>query len=447
MFLRHKLIWVMLAGLWLSLSACKPSTAERSANAAPTQVASAPTLAPAATTPPTSTPNVIPPTATVAPTAAPQPTDQDLAQLKALITAKLSPDQPIAPDQSIGVSVLPLTTAGSLSPLYAAYSTGSIFSLGGEVRHVLALYTFAAGHWDEVQKITIDNADYVDSGSVKQVPIEPGHIWLEVQSGAGAHSGCYDLIAFEPVSRSVSQQISHCNSSSGAGYTADVNGDGQLDVILDGTDYYVFCYACGVTRPQVSVLAWDGAQLSEVTLSTLFDTKPAEVQQFNNAAVQLARAGLWKDAQTAIDQAIALKTESSIVRWNAALIAQQVKLNQAQIQAQSFPLLNHLFYGDYAAALDVLRPYPPADLFRVNPPLVAGTPAENSTDALAKYISDSANAALQAKPDLAAAYFLRGWATYLQNPGSQLALDDIRRAAELAPDDKLFSASVQLLKK
>jgi hypothetical protein len=391
-------------------------------------------------------PTTIPPTATVPPTRAPLPSEQDLEQLKQDVLKQLLGDQAAAPDQTLDVNVLPLTSTGTLSPLYAAYSTGSILNLLPDGRHVLALYSFANGRWDENQKVQLETSDYVDAASVQQVPIEPSHLWLEVQSGAGAHSGCYDLIAFDPISRSVSQKISSCSSSPGAGYTADVNGDGQLDVVLDGTDYYVFCYACGVTKPQYSVLAWDGKQLSEVTLTALSDLTPPEAQQANNEAVRLASAGLWKDAQAAIEQAQSLKTDHPIVRWNAGLIDLHAQAYRDQVQAQSFPLLNNIFYGDYAAAIDVLRPYTPDQIFSVNGPLIKGTVAETWEPTLADWITQTTNSAIQVQPNLAAAYFLRGLGEYLANPQDPAVLQDVEHAAQLAPDEQLFSDSVKFLK-
>lgn len=400
-----------------------------------------------ATAVPSPAPTAIPPTPTVVlPTSAPLPTEQDLVQLKDQVLQQLTHGQQGTPDQLLGVNVLPLTTTGNLSALYAAYSTGSILNLLPDGRHVLALYTFVNQRWEEVQKLNLEASDYVDATSVQQVMLEPSHLWLEVQSGAGAHSGCYDLFAFDPVSRSVSQHIASCDSSSGAGHVTDVNGDGQLDVVLDATDYYVFCYACGVTKPQYSVLAWDGKQLSEVTLTTLFDVTPPEAQQTNNEAVRLARAGLWKDAQATIEQAKTLKADNPIVRWNAGLIDLHARAYRDQVSAQSFPLLNNIFYGDYAAALNVLRPYPPDQIFSPTGPVISGTVAEGWLDQLTTPVSDATNAALQAKPDLAAAYFLRGWAAYLQNPGDPQALKDIERAAELDPAEALYAQSVVYLK-
>src|SRR5439155_9150725 len=49
------------------------------------------------------------------------------------------------------------------------------------------------------------------------------------------------------------------------------------------------------------------------------------------------------------------------------------------------------------------------------------------------------------QPDLAPAYFLRGWATYRKDPNSPAALADIKQAAALAPKDALYSQSIAYL--
>ncbi len=453
MLRNSRLQGLVLFGVLLTLAACAPSPRSQAAQTAQVQIAATNTVVAAAhatlfaDATPEPTVTAIPPTPTVAPpTSVPLPSDQDLAELKALVTAQLPTDQSISPDQSIGISVLPLTTTGTLKPLYAAYTTGSILDPASEARHLLALYVFAGGRWNDVQTIKLDDANYVDSGGVQQILIEPSHVWLEVQSGAGAHSGCYDLFAFDPVNRSVSQQISSCSSSPGAGYTADVNGDGQLDVVLDATEHYVFCYACGVTRPQYSVLAWDGKQLSEVKLSLLTDASATDLRQLNDEAVRLAQAGLWKDAQTNIAKAAALKSDDPVVKWNAALIELHAQAYQDQIKAESYPLLNNLFYGDYAAALDVLRAYPPDQIFSLTGPLIKGTVAEEWESTLANWITQTTNSAIQVQPKLAAAYFLRGLGEYLANAKDPAVLHDVEQAAQLAPDDKLFSDSLKFLK-
>ncbi|MCL5264107.1 MAG: hypothetical protein M1343_02730 [Chloroflexi bacterium] len=63
------------------------------------------------------------------------------------------------------------------------------------------------------------------------------------------------------------------------------------------------------------------------------------------------------------------------------------------------------------------------------------------------WITATTSGAIQAQPDLAGAYFLRGWAINLQSPGNPAALADIERAARLDPKEPLFSQSVAFLRK
>jgi hypothetical protein len=435
----HRRVWLMLfSGL---LVACAPSTVQRTPQAAPTQTVDAGTAAPSATvtTPPTPT--------TVLPTSVPQPGEQDLAQLEALIRNHFKADQLISPDRPIEVGVLPLTLTEGRSPVYAAYTIGPLPGLDPEGRHVLALYSFAGGNWHELQLVRIENAEYIDRGGIQQVSIEPTHIWLEVQSGAGAHSGCYDLIAFDPIGQSVSQHISSCNSSPGAGYTADIDGDGQLDVVLDQTDYYVFCYACGLRYFKFKVLSWDGAHLSEQILQSIPDTVSPAARENGDRAVRLAQAGLWKEAVAAADAGGLSNSTDPVIRWNGALIQLHADaFKQQAAEAPANTLLPNLFYGDYDAVLDVLRPHQPADLFNRDTPLIKGTLIEDWEEVLINWITTTTTSAIAAQPDLAATYFLRGWATYLQDPGSPLALDDVERAAQLEPNEPLYTQSVVYLK-
>ena len=44
----------------------------------------------------------------------------------------------------------------------------------------------------------------------------------------------------------LSQELDSFSPSPGACAVKDVNNDGANEVVLDATDPYVFCYACGV---------------------------------------------------------------------------------------------------------------------------------------------------------------------------------------------------------
>jgi hypothetical protein len=420
-----------------------PLIAPTSAPNQPAPTIVAPTTAP--TSPPRPTPT--PPTAALSPDQVVQLT----VELSKTVAAALPP--PPTPDSSgnigpaiEGVNALPLKVPPGSPPLWAVFTYGMRDFFTNQ-SHFIATYTYTNRRWQRLNVFDLQNPDYIDPSGVRQVQLEPTHIWLEVQSGVGAHGGCYDLYALDPSGRALDDAASNCGDSPGAGSVSDVNGDGQLDVVLNHTDSYVFCYACGERYPQFTVMRWDGTKLSEIDLTPLPDSTPNDLRQLNNRAVDLAKAGLWKDAQATIDQAVALNAHDATVAWNAGLIQLHSSAFLEQVNAKVYPVLDNVFYGDYAAALDVLRPYQPAELFTKDSPLIKGTPAENFEDALSSWITSTTTAAIQLQPDLAAAYFLRGWAEYLANPTNPAALSDIDRAAQLDPTEALFSQSVVYLKK
>jgi hypothetical protein len=93
-----------------------------------------------------------------------------------------------------------------------------------------------------------------------------------------------------------------------------------------------------------------------------------------------------------------------------------------------------------------MRPYRPEALFARPSPLVAGTPADGWEAALATWMTTTTTLHLTARPDLAAAYFLRGWGLGLVQPKNPAVLADIERAAQLAPNEVLFTESLRYLR-
>jgi hypothetical protein len=102
-------------------------------------------------------------------------------------------------------------------------------------------------------------------------------------------------------------------------------------------------------------------------------------------------------------------------------------------------LLSNIFFGDYAAALDIVRAHPPEQIFTSPSPLIEGTVAEGNEQWMADYILDQTNAALAARPDLAPAYYFRAWATFLHNPAAPQIESDLAQAVALAPNEPLFA--------
>ncbi len=340
-------------------------------------------------------------------------------------------------------AVLPLEVPTGGEPLWAVSSWGLRgFNPDLPDPHFITVVAQSGSAWEERARVLLEESDYVNPGSVRQVQLEPNRIWLTVEGGAGAHSGTFHLLSYAGGALQV--EAKGFNSSPGAGAVTDVDGDGTPDVILNQTEAYVFCYACSVRYAQYEVRRWDGTHLVPVQLERLPETAPADVRQPVNRAVELAQAGLWKDAQAAAAQVPA--SDDATARWDVALIRLHAEAFAELAREAVYPLLQQAFYGDYAAAVDIMRPYTPQEIFSPSGPLIAGTPAEGWEPDLAAWMGRLAGAALEVEPELAAAYYLRGWATDIAEPGSAQALADVTRAAQVAPQEQLYADSLAYLK-
>ncbi|HEY8477485.1 MAG TPA: hypothetical protein VIN09_11530 [Chloroflexota bacterium] len=312
--------------------------------------------------------------------------------------------------------------------------------------HFVALAARDDGGWRALSLARLECPDFLGPDAVAPARVDEQRLWLEVRGGAGAHGGCYDLLRFDGQTLHVTASANH--SGPDVARLQDLNGDGTPELVVNQTDDYVFCYACNVRLIQYRVLRWDGARWTDVQLAPLPESTPAEVRQPGNRAVELARAGLWKDALPAAEQALARGRSDETAAWNAALIRLHAEARAEHARNSGYPLLTTVFYGDYDAALEFFRPYQPSQIFTPRTPLVVGTPADQGPgrETLTKQIVLATTLALQVKPDLAAAYFLRGWAISLSAPGDPGALANVQRAAELNPAESLYERSVAYLK-
>jgi len=423
---------------------------------------SPPTQVPTPTEPPTSVAIDTPtPTSAAQPTELPTtPTPPAIAQLKAMVETNLpltpTPDASgFSPGGISEVRVLPLTVSDASRPLWAVFSFGSR-NFWAEQNHFVAIYTQDDAGWQELARLELapnfdsdpidPGADYLSEESVTQVFVEPSRIWLQVEGGIGAHGGTYHLLSFD--GEALQAEVAHSNPSPGAGGLADLNDDGTLEVMLNAMNPYVFCYACSVRKVAFQVVTWDSPNQRMFELSIqpmLMGQQGHPARKPTNRAVELAEAGLWKDALAKITEAkeVAAQatepTDTSTLEWDYVLIKLHADAMAEEVAHSQYPLLSNIFYGDYVAVLDLMRPYSPGQIVGSDSPLVVGTVAEGWEETLSDWIIGSTNLALEAQPELAAAYFLRGWATYLVKPGSPEGLADIERAAELAPDEPLFT--------
>ncbi len=427
--------------LVLLAAACRPA-----ASPPPAPTASLTPLPPTPTLAPTTTATAAPPTRISIPTPAdppappPTPTATSLspgvlsANLKAFVEADLPTFSQDGLDGFGGVTVLQVATN---PPLWAIHTFG-FRSFDPMQNHFVAIYSLAGDQWQELSRLELPDPDFMFEESGRLVNLGDGRIWIEFQSGVGAHGSCYDLVRYDGVT--LSDEISNCHSSLASQGVQDLDGDGNPDLALNFTDDYVFCYACGVRYPIYQALTWTGDDWREKGFNTLPSDHPAAAQQ--NRAVELAQAGLWQEASL---EMAAPSYQDELTGWNEALLNLYVRVLRDQAENSAFPLLGHLFYGDYGSALNLLRPYPPADLFTPNTPLILGTVAEGWNDNLASWVDLVTTNALTVEPDLAGAYFLRGWANYLIDPANPAILSDLQQAAELDPADPLFSDSLAFL--
>ena len=278
---------------------------------------------------------------------------------------------------------------------------------------------------------------------MKQVPVEPDGIWLTVMSGVGAHSGCFDMLRFD--GGDIEHVLSDCASSPDAGEVRDLDGDGISEVLFNWSEDYVFCYACGVRIRLYQVWRWDGTQLVQVELNILSDSYPQKLVQLNNRAVELANGELWKDARQSIEGALEISGDSETVFWNAMLIDLIAESREEEVERSQYPFLTSIFLGDYESAVDLMRPHRPWELFSTKSVLVSQTAAEGWEKEIQNWIILYTDKALEAEPDMAAAYFLRAWAIYIIDKSDPGVMKNLRKAVVLNPKETLYSETLHYL--
>ncbi|MBK8903456.1 MAG: hypothetical protein IPM53_19895 [Anaerolineaceae bacterium] len=441
-----QLLILLLIGL---LATACTATTDPTPTLAPTlDVAATPTLEPTNQPPTQDATDVPTPTTNAAePTAVPNTND-----LLTLVQNSLPAN---AFD---GLAVLPLNAPAGERPLWAVYSQGfRNFDINPLPNHFVAIYTWQNSSWQalafqELNSLDANNfgPDYLNEHTVNQVDIDPAHVWLAVDGGIGAHGGTFHLLRFD--GSTLHLEVVSSGASPGVGYLEDLNGDGTAEVILREHDFYVFCYACGVRYLNFRVFTWDATneRMLEVTLQPmLMGQQGHPARHPTNRAVELANAGLWQQALPQIEEAERLAaasdepTDTFTLTWDAALIRLYNQAYQAELTHAPFPLLTNIFYGDYAAALDLMRGYGNEQLFSTTPAILQGTMAEGYTQGLTGYILQQAGAAI-AVPDLdpatlAAAHYFRAWATYLNNPADPQIAQDLQQAAALNPAEPLYN--------
>ncbi|MGB1253058.1 MAG: hypothetical protein ACPG8W_20760 [Candidatus Promineifilaceae bacterium] len=375
--------------------------------------------------------------------AVPMSTDMISAESIAELKARASIDFVIPDEWTIDdISARPLLTPDDT--LWLVYSTGGRFLEATFEEHRIGIYRYANKTWEPLyvgdlgpDALGTDEAhspDYLGEGDIEQAFIEPNNLWLLVTGGVGAHSGVAQLLKFDGTT--MSQAAFGFNSSPDAGYVEDLDGDGWQELILNHTDPYIFCYACGVRLANYAISRWNGTVLETVQLVKL-EGDSAEIIA-NNNAIDLANANLWSDAELEIRPYET--SDNPTIRWNAEHIL-LTGSGRSALAESPYPLFSRIFYGDYAGATFSIGNLAPEEIFDITGPLIVGTLAEDWSSSMLPQIIDFSSQAIVAQPNNAGAHFLRGWASYLIDPSDSNAVADVLRAAELEPDHYLYPSA------
>ena len=360
-------------------------------------------------------------------TAPPRPSTQ-------VLKSQLANEYGSAQDASRGLAVQELSNEGEES-LFAAYTFG-LPPLSQSALHEVSIHEARQGGWLELGRVELACVNYLDENSLEQVEIEPTGTWLAVQGGAGAHGGCLEILRWN--GQSLTLAISSFNSIPDAGSVSDLNGDGQLDLLLNNSDPYIFCYACGLQLYLARFFHWDGEKLAEAAPRLLAEDRPLHLRAINSSALALAEAGLYADALDEIERAEIAAPTDPTVQWNALWIRHHLEVSRQLALVSPFPLLSHVFAGDWDFAFEVLWSLGPATLFS-DTPIPAGSAAFGFEQTVGHLLVQYGNNALIVQPERADIHALSAWGRFLLDSNDPAILPSLEKAVELAPGSSRFA--------
>ena len=435
--------------------ALRTPTASRTAAPSPSPK---PTPAETATPSPSPTPTqavTAVPSPSPTPTASeqPPPTLEALAEeLRGIVQEEIRQEFPEFPGvETQPVHVIPLGLPEVTGVYWWVITDGpqpAKLTSGGDVDnffHFVAVFMrTAGGDWSEVDRLEIESAPQRTQVEVLTTGWEAtggeASAWIAVRGGTGAHAGTLDVIGFDGTT--LSTALSRITQRQYLSEFLDLDGDGLLEVVLNDSDPYIFCFVCATELQRVALYRWTGARLERVELRAPPDRSDEQIER----VVALAKADLWREAAAAAVDASLAFPESVEVRWLSILVnwTAVARLNYGGASGQ--PLLTQVFAGEYGAAADLMRGLEPAQAFALDGPLIAGTAAEQDLSTMAVQLLDYTERALAVAPDRADIHAVRALGLALASPDDLSdAQSAMAQAATLAPDDAFFQASRDFL--
>ena len=311
---------------------------------------------------------------------------------------------------------------GTDGPFYASLAMGMTQETGDEgarTYHPLSVFQKTS---TGIQKIT--EYDFKDGQIITNFELiptyQPGKAFFTVSGGVGAHSSFGQVYSFDGKTITL-EYTANSDAGGNALQMVDVNGDGALDAVGDATDYYVFCYACGVRAAYEEVYSWDG--------TAFVQQKPAPSNDTHiQAAYAAAQIDRWVVVRSELAQAGA--PLNPVDAWTVALLSRVAAARKPTADAAS-PFMSALLDGDYDGAVSVLRRTDPAALVDLQ---AAGFPAElrDFGEVVIENVVRLSSTVL-ATEELPSARFLRGWAQTLKDPRDAAGRTDLEAVAGVDP--------------
>ena len=430
MGLRARWVGVVVLASLVVVSCGKPAPA-----AVPTAAPAVTAVADGAATPPVATAEVqatdIPaasPTVFARPTSTPSNVDSADATMvaatsAALLAATMTPDANGDSASMLGETAVVKLMDGADGPFYASLAMGMTDSTSSgedyQSYHPLSIYQKTSAG---LQKIT--EYDFKDGQYISALELLPsyraGSAFFTVTGGVGAHSSFGQVFSFDGKALTL-EYAANSDAGGWALRMIDVNGDGSLDAVGDATDFYVFCYACGVRAWYEEVYAWDG--------NAFVQQKPAPS---SDAHIQAAYAASQIDRWNVVSSELALAATPTTDQdtWTVALLT-RIASQRRPTADDASPFMSALLYGDYDAAVREIRRVDPAALVDLQNP---NFPADLS--AFGEVVVENVvrlSSAVLAKEELPSARFLRGWAQTLLDPQNAAGLQDLEAVAGVDP--------------
>ena len=372
------------------------------------------------------------PTIFTLPTATPSNADAPdataiVATIQAALPATPTPDASGLTSSSVLDTAVVNVWKDDNGPYFAAITTGMMDDI--DAPHPLNIYQKRGDTFVLVTHYDYVGGEYIDG--IELIPnVDAQKAFFVVNGGIGAHSSFGTVFSFDGKTLKVEVE-GHSDAGGGAVTIKDINNDGVPDVVADATDYYVFCYACGVRIWNNTVYAWDGTAFVEQKIQPASDAA-------TNTIVAYAQAQRWNK----VDALLAQLTPPSMApdKWNIALMRNAAQLRKPASD-EPFPLLAQIFYGDYDAAVALLKAIGAKETADFNGKWFAGPIADGqdvpSTADFRQIAAENmiafADLALAQDPKDTSVLFIRGWARTLISPRDPAGIADLQAVAGVDP--------------